>query len=84
MIGVHLILGITEMKKFRHIVEFDEEANKVSIFRQFQDGTLDIYTETELPDINACDGRDRFEDFARQLGENLLMDSPVARKLLSL
>lgn len=79
-----MILGITEMKNFKHVIEIDEKSNKLRIFRHFEDGAQDLYTETELPDISAHDEWGKFEEFARQLGENLLMDSPAARRLLSL
>jgi len=48
------------------------------------DGSEHLYTSTKLPTGDAQDNREEFESFAKQLGENILLDSPAARKLLKL
>ncbi len=72
------------MESFAHTIEIDEKNRLLKIFRLFQDGRREFFTSTELPDINAHDEWDSFEAFAKQLGENILMDSPSARKILEL
>ncbi len=66
------------MKNFKHLIEIDK--GKLIIYRIFDNGTKELFTETALPDINAGDDGDAFAKFSQQLGENVLMDSPLARK----
>ncbi|MCF6264252.1 MAG: hypothetical protein L3J24_11790 [Xanthomonadales bacterium] len=66
------------MENFKHLIEIDK--GKLTIHRVFDNGTKELFTETALPDINAGDNWDAFAEFSKQLGENILMDSPVARK----
>jgi hypothetical protein len=67
---------------FDHLVKFDEETREIVIYRVEPNGRRSLYTRTELPKTKgwskAVDG------LAKELGENLLMDSAVARKLLQL
>ena len=66
---------------FAHSVEIDEESRQVKIYRIFPNGQKQLYTETEMP----SGGRGAaFEAFSRTLGENLLLDSPIARRILGL
>ena len=69
---------------YKHVVEIDEQSSVLSIYRELGDGKKELYTSIDLPQINAHENWDSFEVFAKQLGENILMDSPAARKLLSL
>lgn len=71
------------MRPYDHVVQIDESTRELKIYRLDTDGTRTFFTSTELPKSSGWeDGR--LEVFAKQLGENLLMDSPVARKLLEL
>jgi hypothetical protein len=70
--------GITDMENYRHLVEIDK--GRLVIHRVFDNGSKELFTETMLPDINAVDNWAAFEEFAKQLGENILMDSPESRK----
>jgi hypothetical protein len=72
------------MKNYHHLIEIDETKNKLTIYRLFGGGEKEVYTSIELPIINAQDNWDSFESFALTLGENILMDSPSARRLLNL
>jgi hypothetical protein len=72
------------MKIESHQVKVDEERKTLSIHRVMSDGTVELLTSTDLPNISAHESWDEFEDFAKQLGENLLMDSPSARRVLKL
>lgn len=70
---------------YSHIVEIDEKEKRLVIFRLFDDGgRKELYTHVDLPDISFEKDKDKFNDFARLLGENLLVDSPTARKLFGL
>jgi hypothetical protein len=70
------------MKNFDHVVRIDEASRELTILRRSQDGTETLFTSVSLPSSSGWDAE--FEDFAKQLGENILLDSPVARKMLGL
>jgi len=73
------------MENFSHLVEIDETEKKLTIYRvDVKTGQRTLYTAAEFPSgKNRGNGRE-FRDFARLLGENLLIDSPAARRLLGL
>lgn len=54
------------------------------IYRVLENGVDELFTETELTLIGTDVDWGVFEEFAKQLGENILMDSPAARKLFRL
>jgi hypothetical protein len=70
------------MKTYDHLVHFDEGTGKVLIFRIDIDGQKTLYSSVSLPASNGWNAS--LESFAKQLGENLLLDSPIARKALNL
>lgn len=72
------------MKKYSHLVEIDEESRKVVIYRIGDSGDRTLYTSIDLPRGAVSQDEDGFSRFASLLGENLLLDSPLARKLLGL
>ena len=69
---------------FHHVVEIREDTRRLTIYRVYPDGRKELYTQVELPQKSVDDDKAGFERFARILGENLLIDSPTARKLLKL
>lgn len=72
------------MKNYKHLVEVDEDNRRLVIHRVLGNGAQEFFTETRLPDVTLDGDWDTFEDFAKQLGENILMDSPAARKFFKL
>jgi len=70
------------MKSFDHLVRIDQETGELSVFRIEADGRQSLYTVTRLP--TTVGWTSELEEFAKRLGENLLMDSPVARAMLKL
>lgn len=69
---------------FSHLVEIDEASGCLTIYRVFADGKRHLYTTVPLPPrIDDADSS-AYEAFARTLGENILLDSPAARKLIGL
>lgn len=64
---------------FSHLIEIDESARLLKIHRIFADGRRHLLTETPLPS-NAKGSK--YAEFARVLGENILLDSPAARRIL--
>lgn len=71
-------------KNFSHVLDIDEEKRLLIISRVFKDGTKQFFTSIDLPSKTFSDDEQGFKYFAQKLGENLLIDSPVARKLLGL
>ena len=67
---------------FAHLVEIDETTRRVRIHRVFPDGQKQLYTEADLPRRSDNPNDPEHANFARMLGENILMDSPAARRLL--
>lgn len=68
---------------YSHLVEIDEQERKLHIFRVWQ-GKEDrqLFTSVELPSKSFDEDEEGFRRFATLLGENLLFDSPIARRLL--
>lgn len=69
---------------YSHLVEYDEAGRKILIYRVYQDGKKVLYTSTDFPEISAQKDLDKYKEFAERLGENLLVDSELSRKLLGL
>jgi hypothetical protein len=72
-----------------HLIEIDENARLLRIHRVFPDGCRQLFTETPLPPpMTGLSGADRaaqatqYTEFARLIGENILSDSPAARRAL--
>ncbi len=70
------------MAQYRHLVSISEE--RLTIHRVFSNGREELLTETALPQSRADENWDAFCAFAKELGENILMDSEVARRFFSL
>jgi len=70
------------LETFSHLVEIDEIARRLKIYRIFADGRRQLYTEADLPPHNSDSSA--HTEFARTLGENILLDSPAARSALGL
>jgi hypothetical protein len=69
---------------YSHLVEVDEAARRLRIHRIYADARKELYTEIDLPAKTVAESEESFETFCRLLGENLLLDSPTARKVLGL
>ena len=64
-----------------HVVQISEQRRELRIYRLDPGGARTLFTTAALP---AADAESALAEFAKQLGENLLMDSPSARRLLKL
>lgn len=67
---------------YDHLVRVDELSRELRIYRVDEAGRQTLFTTTRLPTSQGWN--DEVEALARQLGENLLHDSPSARNLLQL
>jgi hypothetical protein len=66
-----------------HAVEIDEKKRTLTIYRLIG-STRQHYTSVRLPQRSATDDPAGFNEFCRLLGENILIDSPQARRALQL
>ena len=71
-------------KTYSHLVQVDEKTRRLTIHRIYPNGRQEIFTQTDLPATTVDESKDQFEVFCRVLGENLMLDSPISRKLLGL
>jgi hypothetical protein len=69
---------------YDHLLKIDENSRQIHIFRVFPDGASVLYTTLALPAAGDGGWTDEAIQFALRLGEDLLVDSQVARKLLVL
>lgn len=65
---------------FSHLIEMNDKEDRIIIYRIFDDGRKQLYTHIDFSDISFDADRSCFDLLAKELGENLLLDSPVARK----
>ena len=70
--------------QFCHLVEIEESTRLLKIHRVFPDGRKQLFTETPLPPLQANSDVPQYAEFARKLGENILLDSPSARRVMGL
>jgi hypothetical protein len=66
-----------------HVVEIDENERLLTIYRA-RGTERELYTSVKLPDATWDTNRQAVEEFCRKLGENLIFDSPAARKILGI
>jgi hypothetical protein len=69
---------------FSHLIEIDESARLLRVHRIFPDGRRQLFTETPLPPRAVDPKGSPYAEFARLLGENILLDSPAARRALGI
>jgi len=69
---------------YNHLLEIIEEDRILNIYRIYKNGEQELFTQVELPCNTIVNEEANFKKFCCILGENLLLDSPVARKLLDL
>ncbi|MBK7663952.1 MAG: hypothetical protein IPJ21_10475 [Sterolibacteriaceae bacterium] len=72
------------MLTYNHLLEISEADRRLTIHRIYSDGRKELFTQVILPNTTCDEDPAKFEEFCRLLGENLLIDSPIASKLLGL
>ena len=66
-----------------HLIEVDGAGRTLAIYR-VRGTDRQFFTSVKLPEGTRGADRPAIEGFCRMLGENILFDSPAARKLLGL
>jgi hypothetical protein len=74
---------MTGLDTYAHLIEIDEVGRVLTIYR-LRGAERQLFTSVKLPEATRDTDRPALEGFCRMLGENILFDSPVARKLLGL
>ncbi|MCS4233445.1 hypothetical protein [Stenotrophomonas sp. BIGb0135] len=69
------------MNIYDHLVCVDEDAKQLAVFRVGADGRRTLLTNVPLPKVEGWSAE--LQDLAKKLGENLLIDSPVIRRILN-
>ena len=67
-----------------HTVKIDPARMVARIDRVWQNGQTQLFTEIGLTNLAATDFVVHFERCAKQLGEDILIDSPLARRILEI
>lgn len=68
---------------YGHLIEIDESERLLTIYRIC--GTeRQLYTSVKLPEEKWAENPDAIREFCRTLGENIILDSPQARKLFDI
>ncbi|MEW5251654.1 hypothetical protein [Microbulbifer discodermiae] len=70
------------MENFKHLIEVDEESHSIKIYRIYNGGEKELYTETDLPEIDK--DYDKLREFSQSLGESILCDFASVRKFYGL
>ena len=70
------------MLNYDHLIAVDEKSKELRIFRVEDSGKKTLFTSAPLPEGKGW--TEQLEEFARELGQNILIDSPSARKLLDI
>jgi hypothetical protein len=68
---------------YSHLVEIDEKERLLTIYRVC--GTdRQLYTSVKLPEKKWAENPEAIKEFCQTLGENIILDSPQARKLFEI
>ncbi len=68
---------------YKHLIEVCEEDGVLTIYRVTA-SDHQLFTSVELPKRGWNEDPEGIREFCRMLGENILADSPQARKLLKI
>jgi hypothetical protein len=68
---------------YSHLIEISEEDRTLTIYRLIG-SDRQLYTSVKIPEKTWAENSEAVQEFCRKLGENILLDSPQARKLLNI
>lgn len=70
--------------QYDHIVRFDPILRRVTIMRLESENRETLFTHLDLPEKSPEGWSEAVIELARRIGEDILIDSPVARAALNL
>jgi len=68
----------------RHMLEFDDKQAKLLIWRVFSNGEKVFYTEISFEELARMREEESFSSVCERIGEALILDSSVGRKIFEL
>lgn len=68
---------------YSHLIEIDEKERLLTIYR-IRGDTRQLYTSVKLPEKKWADNPEAIGEFCKTLGENIVLDSPQARRLFEI
>lgn len=68
---------------YGHLIEINEEERLLTIYR-VSGSDRHFYTSINLPEKTWGENPDEIREFCRMLGENIIFDSPQARRLFNI
>lgn len=71
------------LDKYSHLIEINEKDRLLTIYR-VSGSKRDLYTSVKLPDISLDKNPEELNEFCQRLGENIILDSPLARKFFGI
>lgn len=70
-------------KTYSHLIEINEEERLLTIYR-VSGSDRELYTSVKIPEKTWAKNPEEIKEFCRILGENIILDSPQARKLFEI
>lgn len=70
-------------KIYSHLIEINEEERMLTIYR-VSGSNRELYTSVKLPEEIWDKNPEAIKEFCQKLGENIILDSPPARKLFGI
>lgn len=71
------------LEAYSHLIEINDEESLLTIYR-VSGSERQLYTLVKLPEKTWDKNPDEIKEFCRMLGENIILDSPHARKLFGI
>jgi len=68
---------------YSHLIEINEKERLLTIYR-VSGADRQLYTSVKLPEKTWTKNPEEIREFCRTLGENIILDSPQARKLFEI
>ena len=72
------------MESYNHLITINKNTSVLEIHRVLSDGQKEFLTSIDLTSISAQSDYAKYENLAKNMGETILMDSPIARTILEL
>ena len=69
-------------QNYSHLIEINNEG--LLLIYRVMGQQKELYTSIELPINSFTDNKEAFQQFCKILGENIIVDSPNARKLIGI
>jgi hypothetical protein len=68
---------------YSHLIEINEKERLLTIYR-ISGEDRQLYTSVKLPEKKWAENPEAIKEFCQTLGENIILDSPQARKLFEI